>query len=193
MLSKGIVLCAMAGSAAAFGVAPIPSLRAQTGVSSISMMAKYPKEAPASAPPADLFNIWRNDYMLDPNAAAAEAEERTKDTIFDGVLPPFSQGFNQVKGNNLVAPTIDRGEGPTALYSTVNVPSAYEPRPTDYIPRKGILPSTVSGLTPEQVLANKGKLPGQSPTPAPRQQAPRPVGTTPAMPKMPAFKNPFAK
>jgi hypothetical protein len=188
MLSKAGIVLAMAGSAAAFGVAPIPSLRAQTGVSSISMMAKYPKEAPSGAPPADLFNIWRNDYMLDPSAAAREAEERTKDTIFDGVLPPFSQGFNQVKGSNLAAPTIDRGEGPTALFSTVNVPSAYEPRPTDYIPRKGILPSTVSGLTPEQVLANKGKLPGQTPKAAPK--AARPVGTTPAMPK---FKNPFAK
>lgn len=188
MLSKAGVVLAMAGSAAAFGVAPIPSLRAQTGVSATTMMAKYPKEAPAGAPPADLFNIWRNDYMLDANAAAREAEERSKDTIFDGVLPPFSQGFNQVKGNNLVNPTIQRGEGPTALYSTVNVPSAYEPRPTDYIPRKGILPSTVSGLTPEQVLAQKGKLPGQAGKAAPAKA--KPVVTIPTLPK---FNNPFAK
>lgn len=36
------------------------------------MMATFPDKAPSSAPPADLFNIWRNDYMLDPNAADKE-------------------------------------------------------------------------------------------------------------------------
>lgn len=33
---------------------------------------KFGQAAPAGAPPADLFNIWRDDYMLTPAQAAAE-------------------------------------------------------------------------------------------------------------------------
>jgi hypothetical protein len=36
------------------------------------MNEKYPQQAPNGAPPADLFNIWRNDYMLTPQQAQAE-------------------------------------------------------------------------------------------------------------------------
>jgi hypothetical protein len=37
-----------------------------------SMAEKFPTEAPSAAPPADLFNIWRNDYMLTPQQAQQE-------------------------------------------------------------------------------------------------------------------------
>jgi hypothetical protein len=36
------------------------------------MVEKFPTEAPNAAPPADLFNIWRNDYMLTPQQAQQE-------------------------------------------------------------------------------------------------------------------------
>jgi hypothetical protein len=58
------------------------------------MASRFGQTADASAPPADLFNIWRDDYMLSPQAAAAEAAERAKNTLFDGILPPFSNVGN---------------------------------------------------------------------------------------------------
>jgi hypothetical protein len=58
------------------------------------MASRFGQFADPSAPPADLFNIWRDDYMLSPQQAAAEAAERAKNTLFDGVLPPFSNVGN---------------------------------------------------------------------------------------------------
>ena len=59
-----------------------------------SMASRFGQFADPAAPPADLFNIWRDDYMLSPQEAAAEAAERAKNTLFDGVLPPFSNVGN---------------------------------------------------------------------------------------------------
>ena len=56
--------------------------------------SRFDKFADPSAPPADLFNIWRDDYMLSPQAAAAEAADRARNTFFDGILPPFSNVGN---------------------------------------------------------------------------------------------------
>lgn len=58
------------------------------------------QNADANAPPADLFNIWREDYMVSANEAQAQAAERAANTIFDGVLPPFSNVGNTVRGNS---------------------------------------------------------------------------------------------
>ena len=58
------------------------------------MATRFGQFADPSAPPADLFNIWRDDYMLSPQQAAAEAAERAQNTLFDGVLPPFSNVGN---------------------------------------------------------------------------------------------------
>ncbi len=58
------------------------------------MASRFGQFADPSAPPADLFNIWRDDYMLSPQQAAAEAAERAQNTLFDGVLPPFSNVGN---------------------------------------------------------------------------------------------------
>eukprot|EP00283_Hemiselmis_rufescens_P005913 CAMPEP_0173427838 /NCGR_PEP_ID=MMETSP1357-20121228/6934_1 /TAXON_ID=77926 /ORGANISM="Hemiselmis rufescens, Strain PCC563" /LENGTH=156 /DNA_ID=CAMNT_0014391749 /DNA_START=37 /DNA_END=507 /DNA_ORIENTATION=- len=156
MLAKVAVASCLVATASGFGIAPMPALRARAGVTALSMADKFDQVAPASAPPADLFNIWRDDYMLDPSAAAAEEAERKKNTLFDGVLPPFSQGFNQAKGENLGTPTL-QGEGPSAQFSTANIPSTYEGPMSGYIPRKGILPSTASGLTPEEFLKQNKK------------------------------------
>jgi len=54
--------------------------------------------ADPSAPPADLFNIWRQDYMVSPGEAAAQEQERKANTFFDGVLPPFSNVGNTERG-----------------------------------------------------------------------------------------------
>jgi hypothetical protein len=56
--------------------------------------SRFDKFADPSAPPADLFNIWRDDYMLSPQASAAEAADRAKNSFFDGILPPFSNVGN---------------------------------------------------------------------------------------------------
>lgn len=60
----------------------------------IRRASRFGQFADPSAPPADLFNIWRDDYMLSPQQAAAEAAERAQNTLFDGVLPPFSNVGN---------------------------------------------------------------------------------------------------
>ena len=68
------------------------------------MASRFGQFADPSAPPADLFNIWRDDYMLSPQQAASEAAERAKNTLFDGVLPPFSNVGNTDRdlGMNIV-------------------------------------------------------------------------------------------
>ena len=81
--------------AAAFSPAAVPALRAKTALCA----NKFGQQAPPDAPPADLFNIWRDDYMLTPAEAAAEAAERKKNTLFDGVLPPFSNIGNTERGD----------------------------------------------------------------------------------------------
>ncbi|EKX51620.1 hypothetical protein GUITHDRAFT_102881 [Guillardia theta CCMP2712] len=88
------------------------------------MGAKFPGQAPNGAPPADLFNIWRNDYMLTPQQAAAEAAERKKNTLFDGVLPPFSN-VGETTFGEVGTPTIS-GLGVARDFSTANPTSAYD-------------------------------------------------------------------
>ena len=70
------------------------------------MASRFGQFADPSAPPADLFNIWRDDYMLSPQQAAAEAAERAQNTLFDGVLPPFSNVGNT-----------DRDQGARIIFS----------------------------------------------------------------------------
>jgi len=86
---------------------------------------KFGQVAPDGAPPADLFNIWRDDYMLTPADAAAEEQTRTANAFFDGVLPPFSNIGNTVRGSTIDSPTL-RGIGRAADFSTANPTSAYD-------------------------------------------------------------------
>jgi len=58
----------LALSCAAFTPAAVPSFRGNTAVCA----NKFGQSAPQGAPAADLFNIWRDDYMLSPSEAAAE-------------------------------------------------------------------------------------------------------------------------
>jgi hypothetical protein len=101
--------------------------------------SKFPQQSPEGAPPADLFNIWRDDYMLTPADAAAEAAERSKDTLFDGVLPPFSNIGNTTRGDVDGLFRVDdsvyvlesglkgqRGLGYARDFSTANPTSAYD-------------------------------------------------------------------
>ena len=53
---------------AGFTPAAVPSFRGNTAVCA----NKFGQSAPQGAPAADLFNIWRDDYMLTPAEAAAE-------------------------------------------------------------------------------------------------------------------------
>jgi len=73
---RTVALSAVVASAAAFAPAAggMPSVRA--GATATCMANKFGQSAPAGAPPADLFNIWRDDYMLTPGDAAAEEQDR---------------------------------------------------------------------------------------------------------------------
>jgi hypothetical protein len=55
--------------------------------------------ADQNAPPADLFNIWRQDYMVSPAEAEASEVDRKANAFFDGVLPPFSNVGNTGRGS----------------------------------------------------------------------------------------------
>merc|ERR1712167_497036 len=77
------------------------------------------------APAADLFNIWRDDYMLTPAQAAQEEAERASNAFFDGILPPFSNVGNQYFGQTPDAPTL-QGKGQARDFSTANPTSAYD-------------------------------------------------------------------
>ena len=85
-MHKAIAFSAVVASAAAFTPAPgmAPSLRAGTAVCA----NKFGQAAPAGAPPADLFNIWRDDYMLTPAEAAAEVGAPTCPWRFGGAGVP---------------------------------------------------------------------------------------------------------
>ena len=97
-------------------------------------------QAPADAPAADLFNIWRDDFMLTPAEAAAEAAERQANTLFDGVLPPFSNIGNTERGDVENLFRVDdteyvladsglkgqRAKGYARDFSTANPTSAYD-------------------------------------------------------------------
>ena len=98
MLNKAVALSAIAG-AAAFAPAGMPAgVRARSGASTVCMAADN------SAPPADLFNIWRQDYMVSPAAAEAADVDRKANAFFDGVLPPFSNVGNTGRGSIPVPP-----------------------------------------------------------------------------------------
>jgi len=56
----------------AFTPAVVPTVRGNTAVCA----NKFGQAAPQGAPPADLFNIWRDDYMLTPAEAAAEVRNK---------------------------------------------------------------------------------------------------------------------
>eukprot|EP00287_Rhodomonas_sp_CCMP768_P006832 CAMPEP_0196719064 /NCGR_PEP_ID=MMETSP1091-20130531/2131_1 /TAXON_ID=302021 /ORGANISM="Rhodomonas sp., Strain CCMP768" /LENGTH=211 /DNA_ID=CAMNT_0042059923 /DNA_START=39 /DNA_END=675 /DNA_ORIENTATION=+ len=172
---RTVAVGAIVASAAAFapaGISTLPSTRA--GVT-CTRMAEFPQQADNTAPPADLFNIWRNDYMLSPNAAASEAAERQANTIFDGVLPPFSNVGNTERGAVPDQPTL-RGIGAAADFSTANPTSAYDTQQfgTVYLPNKDVLKSSVSNQGPEQAyLAKKQQSGGQAPkAPTGTQRAP---------------------
>merc|ERR1719393_830851 len=96
-MMKGAAMSAVIASAAAF--TPPVALPALRGSKTAVCAAKFPQQAPADAPAADLFNIWRDDFMLTPAEAAAEAAERQANTLFDGVLPPFSNIGNTERGD----------------------------------------------------------------------------------------------
>jgi len=101
---------------------------------------KFGQVSAVGAPPADLFNIWRDDYMLSPGDAALEEAERKANTLFDGVLPPFSNigntGRGDVEGLFQVTDTEyiladsglkgQRGKGYARDFSTANPTSAYD-------------------------------------------------------------------
>ncbi|KAJ1489780.1 hypothetical protein T484DRAFT_1936459 [Baffinella frigidus] len=113
--------------------------------------------ADSNAPPADLFNIWRQDYMVSPAAAAKDEAQRKANTFFDGVLPPFSNVYlpnkdvvvgetgispaqavqrriqagikNVVRVNPLNPYATENKEGGNARdYSALNIPFAEEKR-----------------------------------------------------------------
>jgi len=64
---------------AAFTPAAVPTIRGNTAVCA----NKFGQSAPAGAPPADLFNIWRDDYMLTPAQAAAEVRTCARVLVFE--------------------------------------------------------------------------------------------------------------
>ena len=135
---KGAAFAAAVASATAFAPAAVgPATRGNTAVCA----NKFGQQAPAGAPAADLFNIWRDDYMvslrvareqihrkavkttvltrvlvgaqLTPAEAAAEEAERKANAFFDGVLPPFSNVGNTAFGSTPDVPTL-RGIGELA-------------------------------------------------------------------------------
>merc|ERR1712205_121547 len=119
---KSVAFAAAVASATAFAPAAVgPATRGNTAVCA----NKFGQQAPAGAPAADLFNIWRDDYMLTPAEAAAEEAERKANAFFDGVLPPFSNIGNTAFGSTPDAPTL-RGIGLKADFSTANPTSAYD-------------------------------------------------------------------
>jgi|ERR1719163_1088164 len=134
---RAIAFTAVVASAAAFAPAGVaPSLRA---ANTAVCASKFPQQSPAGAPPADLFNIWRDDYMLTPSEAASEAAERQANTLFDGVLPPFSNIGNTGRGDVEGLFRVDdteyilenglkgqRGIGYRRDFSTANPTSAYD-------------------------------------------------------------------
>lgn len=133
---KTVCVSAVVASAAAFTPAAVPGFRTNTAVCA----NKFGQQAAAGAPPADLFNIWRDDYMLSPAEAAAEEAERKKNTLFDGVLPPFSNIGNTGRGDVEGLFRVDdstfiladsglkgqRGIGYARDFSTANPTSAYD-------------------------------------------------------------------
>merc|ERR1711939_740956 len=116
-------LCASAAAFAPAPTGPFPALRADA--TTTCMAKKFGQSAPSGAPPADLFNIWRDDYMLTPSQAAAEEAERSANAFFDGILPPFSNVGNQYFGTTPDAPTL-AGKGQARDFSTANPTSAYD-------------------------------------------------------------------
>merc|ERR1719440_862058 len=147
-MHKAIAFSAVVASAAAFTPAPgmAPSHHAGTAVCA----NKFGQAAPAGAPPADLFNIWRDDYMLTPAEAAAEEAERKANTFFDGVLPPFSNIGNTERGEILDAPSL-RGVGLKADFSTANPTSAYDTQNFGKVEifNKDVLKNPITGEGPE--------------------------------------------
>merc|ERR1712100_680387 len=128
-MMKGAAMSAVIASAAAF--TPPVALPALRGSKTAVCAAKFPQQAPADAPAADLFNIWRDDFMLTPAEAAAEAAERQANTLFDGVLPPFSNIGNTERGDveNVFADSGLKGQrakGYARDFSTANPTSAYD-------------------------------------------------------------------
>merc|ERR1711966_421548 len=119
---KSVAFAAAVASVTAFAPAAVgPATRGNTAVCA----NKFGQQAPAGAPAADLFNIWRDDYMLTPAEAAAEEAERKANAFFNGVLPPFSNIGNTGRGSVPDAPTL-RGIGLKADFSTANPTSAYD-------------------------------------------------------------------
>lgn len=106
--------------------------------------------------------------MISPSAASAEAAEREANTLFDGVLPPFSNVGNTERGKNLPSPQL-RGIGYAADFSTSNPTSAYDT--TNFgsvsIDNKDVIANPKTGKN--AFAAAQDKLKGQG-GPAPQQQ-----------------------
>jgi len=111
--------------------------------------------ADSNAPPADLFNIWRQDYMVSPAAAAKDEAQRKANTFFDGVLPPFSNVGNMERGNTPDTPTL-RGVGIAADFSTANPTSAYDTGKfgSVYLPNKDVVVGE-TGISPAQAVQRR--------------------------------------
>mmetsp|Transcript_34263 Transcript_34263/g.81721 ORF Transcript_34263/g.81721 Transcript_34263/m.81721 type:complete len:184 (+) Transcript_34263:41-592(+) len=175
---RTVAVGAIVASAAAFAPAGISTLPSSRAGATCTRMSQFPQQADSSAPPADLFNIWRNDYMLSERDAAAEAAEREANTIFDGVLPPFSNVGNTERGKVADAPTL-RGLGAAADFSTANPTSAYDTQTfgSVYLPNKDVLKNPMTGAGPDAAfLAKKGGQAGTQRAPAGTQRAPQKRG-----------------
>ena len=149
---RSVAFAAVVASAAAFSPAAVPTLRANTAVCA----NKFGQSAPAGAPPADLFNIWRDDYMLTPAQAAAEEADRSRNAFFDGVLPPFSNIGNTERGTTPDAPTL-RGIGVKADFSTANPTSAYDTAAFGSVEiiNKDVLKNPITNAGPEAAAKKK--------------------------------------
>mmetsp|Transcript_18280 Transcript_18280/g.26788 ORF Transcript_18280/g.26788 Transcript_18280/m.26788 type:complete len:139 (-) Transcript_18280:238-654(-) len=88
--------------------------------------------------------------MLTPADAAAEEQTRTANAFFDGVLPPFSNIGNTVRGSTIDSPTL-RGIGRAADFSTANPTSAYDYNAFGKVEiyNKDILANPITGKGPE--------------------------------------------
>mmetsp|Transcript_10264 Transcript_10264/g.22888 ORF Transcript_10264/g.22888 Transcript_10264/m.22888 type:complete len:198 (+) Transcript_10264:192-785(+) len=113
--------------------------------------------ADSNAPPADLFNIWRQDYMVSPAAAAKDEAQRKANTFFDGVLPPFSNVGNMERGSVPDTPRL-RGIGIAADFSTANPTSAYDTAKfgTVYLPNQDVVTGE-TGVSPQAAVAARVK------------------------------------
>ena len=74
---KSVAFAAAVASATAFAPAAVgPATRGNTAVCA----NKFGQQAPAGAPAADLFNIWRDDYMVSLRVAREQIRRKAVKT-----------------------------------------------------------------------------------------------------------------